>query len=139
LTYTELKTDIPKLLAHVDSLENNGGIRLLRHTISLTEHNLGHRVIGTPFYEREPEDKLMVGKLDNWIDILYRVDIYYRTAQKITSISGQVIGETGKDNWKRAVSYFNKVSDILEPWKLEIENESSQRIYLLEEDKINTI
>jgi hypothetical protein len=135
LPFGEISAVIVKLLAQTDSLGAHDGIRLLRHTLSFVELNLGQRE--GSIYNRRSENG---GEhMDCWIDVLYHCDICYRIGLKITAVGEQSNGVIDTDKWRAAVPYYYKALAILETWKLEIEKEASQRIYMLDEIKIDAI
>jgi hypothetical protein len=105
--------------------------RVLGHLVSYAEHQFGDRVPGKAYRERGNGERK-----DNWnveiktlSPICYDLLNIYSTDESLSSI----------DNDSLRLPYFEKMLNLLRPWSLKLESNSTSQIFNLDKFQINLI
>jgi tetratricopeptide (TPR) repeat protein len=106
-------------------------MRVLGHLVSYAEHQFGDRVPGKPYRERGNGDRI-----DNWnVEIEILIPIYsdlvdvYSSSESLSII----------DNDNLTFPNVEKMLDLLRPWSLKLDSNSTSQIDNLDKDQINII
>jgi tetratricopeptide (TPR) repeat protein len=106
-------------------------IRVLEHLISYSEHQFGDRVPGKAYRERKDGDRI-----DNWtVETGILIPIYYNLVN--VNSTDESLSMIDSNNLR--LPYHEKMLDLLTPWSLKLDSNSTSRIDSLDKDQINFV
>jgi tetratricopeptide (TPR) repeat protein len=107
------------------------GIRVVGHLIAFAEHQFGDRVPGKAHRERGNGEHI-----DNWI---VEIEILIPIYSALVDVYSTDKSLSMKDSDNLRFPYVEKMLDLLRPWSLNLDSNSTSQIDKLDKDQINRI
>jgi tetratricopeptide (TPR) repeat protein len=106
-------------------------IRVLGHLISFAEHQFGDRVLGKAYHERGNGEHI-----DNWIvEIIIMIPLYRNLVD--VYLADESLNMIDSDHFQ--FPYLEKILDLLRPWSLKLDSNSTSQIDKLDKVQIKLV
>jgi hypothetical protein len=124
---------LEKTEVKIANLDKEKYLKLLNHTATFAEHQIGIPITGNRPYTRDWKDN----RIDDWqIEINLLIDIYIVLGAHILSFYD---GDNSQDCCISSISHFRKSLALLKPWVIQMDLRVTDRTIVLTKDMIDYV